>query len=572
NHPGAPNGNRVLIALASPLFLNLDPTSFLLFSFLPANQKQTKKSRKPCSPIKSQGKPISSALATGLGAYHSSRMPGRGLAAAEGGRMRDYSGGVTVPVAVICLIAASCGLIFGYDVGVTGGVTQMESFLKKFFPEVLRGVRSAKRDVYCKYDNQVLTAFTSSLYIASTLSSLMASHVTRKVGRQAIMLIGGALFLVGSIINAAAVHVAMLIIGRLLLGFGVGFTTQAAPLYLAGTSPARWRGAFTAAYYSFLCAGTVAANVVNYFTNPIPNWGWRVSLGAAAVPAMIIVIGALLVPDTPSSLVLRGKPEEARASLQRIRGADANVEAEFKDIVCAVKEARQHDEGTFKRLRSKGYRPYTVIMVAIPVFFDFTGFLVIFIFSTVLFRTVGFPSDKALLGSIIINMGGLFAVIVSAFVVDRYGRRFLFIAGGIIMLLCHVAVSWILAEHLGKEGAMARNYAEGVLALLFIYTFSFGMSWGPIKSVAQGIALSVTYILSFVQSQVFITLLCHLKYAIFLFYAAWLVAMTVFVAGFLPETKGVPLEAMRAVFARHWYWKRFVKDAPVAKQELQVIN
>lgn len=110
---------------------------------------------------------------------------------------------------------------------------------------------------------------------------------------------------------------------------------QAAPLYLAETSPARWRGFFTGAYHSFLCAGTVAASVVNYFTNPIPNWGWRVSLGAASVPAMIIVAGSLFVPDTPSSLMLRGKPEEARASLQRIRGKDADVEAEFKEIVSA---------------------------------------------------------------------------------------------------------------------------------------------------------------------------------------------------------------------------------------------
>lgn len=102
----------------------------------------------------------------------------------------------------------------------------MESFLERFFPEVLRGVRSAKRDAYCKYDNQLLTAFASSLYLASTLSSLAASRVTRRVGRQAVMLIGGVLFLVGSIINAAAVNVAMLIMGRLLLGSGVGFTTQ----------------------------------------------------------------------------------------------------------------------------------------------------------------------------------------------------------------------------------------------------------------------------------------------------------------------------------------------------------
>jgi MFS transporter, SP family, sugar:H+ symporter len=446
----------------------------------------------------------------------------------------------------------------------------MESFLTRFFPEVLPG--PGVRDAYCKYDNQMLTAFTSSLYIAGTLSSLVASRVTRRVGRQAIMLAGGVLFLLGSVINAAAANVATLIVGRLLLGFGVGFTTQAAPLYLAETSPARWRGAFTGAYHSFLCAGTVAANVVNYFTNPIPGWGWRVSLGAAAVPALIIVVGALFVPDSPSSLMLRGRPEEARASLQRIRGADSDVEAEFKEIAGAAEEARRHEDGALKRLRGRGYRPYAVIMVAIPAFFDFTGFIVIFIFAPVLFRTVGFSSGKALLGSVIINTVGLFAVVVSTFVVDRYGRRFLFMAGGVSMLLCQVAVSWILADHLGTT-TMASKYAEAVVALMCLYTFSLGMSWGPLKwvvwgeinpldvrSVAQAITLSVTFILSFVQSQVFLALLCHLKYAIFLFYAAWMVAMTVFVAGFLPETKGVPLEAMHIVFARHWYWKRYIKN------------
>jgi MFS transporter, SP family, sugar:H+ symporter len=211
-------------------------------------------------------------------------------------------------------------------------------------------------------------------------------------------------------------------------------------------------------------------------------------------------------------------------------------------------------------------------MVAIPAFFDFTGFIVIFIFAPVLFRTVGFSSGKALLGSVIINTVGLFAVVVSTFVVDRYGRRFLFMAGGVSMLLCQVAVSWILADHLGTT-TMASKYAEAVVALMCLYTFSLGMSWGPLKwvvwgeinpldvrSVAQAITLSVTFILSFVQSQVFLALLCHLKYAIFLFYAAWMVAMTVFVAGFLPETKGVPLEAMHIVFARHWYWKRYIKN------------
>lgn len=102
----------------------------------------------------------------------------------------------------------------------------MPSFLKRFFPSVLRKKEEAKRDEYCVYDSQVLTAFTSSLYIAGLVASIMAGRVTRTIGRQMTMILGGATFLGGSVINAAAVNVEMLILGRILLGLGVGFTNQ----------------------------------------------------------------------------------------------------------------------------------------------------------------------------------------------------------------------------------------------------------------------------------------------------------------------------------------------------------
>lgn len=506
-----------------------------------------------------------------------------GFAAAEGGHARDdYGGGVTVSVVVTCLMAASCGLIFGYDIGVSGGVTQMESFLAKFFPEVSSGTNDSKHNAYCKYNDQRLTAFTSSLYIAAMLSSLVASRVTRTVGRQAVMLMGGVLFLVGSAINAGAVNVAMLILGRMLLGFGVGFTTQAAPLYLAETSPARWRGAFTAAYSIFQVLGVLAATVTNYLTNRVAGWGWRVSLGLAAVPAAIVVLGALLVPDTPSSLVLRGDADGARASLQRLRGPGAETDAELKDIVRAVERARRDDEGAYGRLCAKGYGHYLVMVVAIPSFFDLTGVIVMAVFSPVLFRTVGFSSQKAIFGSVILSLVNLASSLLSSFVMDRAGRRFLFLAGGAAMMICQLAMSCILAGHLGKHNAvtMPRDYAVAVLVLMCLYTFSFGVSWGPLKwvvpseiypveirSAAQALTVSIALCLSFAQTQVFVSLLCAMKHAIFLFYAGWVLVMTAFIAAFLPETKGVPLEAMRAVWAGHWYWRRFVRDA---KQEVQV--
>jgi len=103
----------------------------------------------------------------------------------------------------------------------------MEAFLKEFFPSVYRKEKLDKStNQYCKFDSVTLTLFTSSLYLAALLASLVASIVTRKLGRKLSMLLGGLLFCTGAIINGFAKNVAMLIIGRILLGFGVGFANQ----------------------------------------------------------------------------------------------------------------------------------------------------------------------------------------------------------------------------------------------------------------------------------------------------------------------------------------------------------
>lgn len=103
----------------------------------------------------------------------------------------------------------------------------MDSFLKKFFPSVYRKKKaSMNTNQYCQYDSQTLTMFTSSLYLAALLASLVASTVTRKFGRRPSMLFGGILFCVGAIINGFAQAVWMLIVGRMLLGFGIGFANQ----------------------------------------------------------------------------------------------------------------------------------------------------------------------------------------------------------------------------------------------------------------------------------------------------------------------------------------------------------
>lgn len=103
----------------------------------------------------------------------------------------------------------------------------MDSFLKKFFPSVYRKEKADEStNQYCKFDSLTLTLFTSSLYLAALMSSIVASTVTRKLGRKLSMLLGGVLFCAGALINGFAQAVWMLIVGRILLGFGIGFANQ----------------------------------------------------------------------------------------------------------------------------------------------------------------------------------------------------------------------------------------------------------------------------------------------------------------------------------------------------------
>ncbi|CAL5330408.1 unnamed protein product [Camellia sinensis] len=119
------------------------------------------------------------------------------------------------------------GLIFGYDIGISGGVTSMAPFLDKFFPSVYRKEElDHSTNQYCKFNSQTLTMFTSSLYLAALFASFFASTMTKKLGCKFSMLMGNCIFCCSALLNAFAVHLAMLIIGRILLGVGVGFATQ----------------------------------------------------------------------------------------------------------------------------------------------------------------------------------------------------------------------------------------------------------------------------------------------------------------------------------------------------------
>ncbi|KAG6649059.1 hexose carrier protein HEX6-like [Carya illinoinensis] len=495
-----------------------------------------------------------------------------GLAIA--GEGRQYNGRITRFVVLSCMMAAMGGVLFGYDIGISGGVTSMESFLKKFFPEVYTRM---KKDInisnYCKYDSQLLTSFTSSLYVAGLVSTFFASWVTRALGRKPSILAGGAAFLAGAALGGAAFNFYMLILGRVLLGVGVGFANQAVPLYLSEMAPPKYRGAINNGFQFSIGIGALSANIINFGTEKIKaGWGWRISLAMAAVPASILTLGALFLPETPNSLIQRSSDHhKAKQMLQRVRGTN-DVQAELDDLVKASSISKTI-EHPFKKILERKYRPQLVMAISIPFFQQVTGINVIAFYAPILFRTIGLGESASLLSAVTTGIVGTVSTFISMLIVDKLGRRALFIIGGIQMFISQIMVGGIMAAQLGDQGGIGKGYAYLVLILIGVYVAGFGWSWGPlgwlvpseifpleIRSAGQSITVAVSFIFTFVVAQTFLAMLCHFKAGIFFFFGVWVVVMTAFVYFLLPETKNMPIEQMDRVWREHWFWRRIVGE------------
>ncbi|XP_052199441.1 sugar carrier protein A-like [Diospyros lotus] len=484
-------------------------------------------------------------------------------------RAEKYQGRVTLYVIVACIVAAVGGSIFGYDIGISGGVTQMDEFLRRFFLTVYKNKKRAHENNYCKYNNQGLAAFTSSLYLAGLVASLVASPITRKYGRRMSIVCGGISFFVGAALNASAVNLAMLLLGRIMLGIGIGFGNQAVPLYLSEMAPAHLRGALNMMFQLATTLGIFTANMINYGTDKLPPWGWRLSLGLAAAPALLMTVGGMLLPETPNSLIEQGLMEKGRAVLERIRGTK-NVDAEFEDMMDASQYANSI-EHPFRNILERRNRPQLVMAIFMPTFQILTGINSILFYAPVLFQSMGFEGNAPLYSSAV--TGGVLALstLVSIATVDKWGRRALLIAGGIQMVICQVIVAIVLGLKFGNHEKLSKEFSILVVAVICLFVAAFGWSWGPLgwtvpseifpletRSAGQSITVAVNLLFTFIIAQSFLFLLCAFKFGIFLFFSGWITVMTIFVYVFLPETKGIPIEEMILLWQKHWFWKRIV--------------
>lgn len=358
------------------------------------------------------------------------------------------------------------------------------------------------------------------------------------------------------------------------------------PLYLAEMAPMKIRGTLNISFQMMITVGIFVAHLVNYGTSNINgDLGWRLSLGLAAVPAIIVTVGAFFLPNTPNSMIERNQTDKARTMLREIRGTD-DIDLEYEDLVAASKQS-QAIKDPFKTLLGRKYRPQLVMSIVIPSLQQLTGINVVMFYAPVLFKTIGFGTQASLMSAVITGFVNLASTFISVLTVDRFGRRILFLEGGVQMTIAQIIVGTLIGWKFGTTGMgyIPKTYAIFIVIFICIFVAAFAWSWGPlgwlvpseiypleVRSAAQSITVSANMFWTYVIAQIFPPMLCSFKFGLFYFFAAWEVIMTVFVYWFLPETKGIPIEEMQTVWKSHWFWAKYVNDDNVDSGHVEISN
>lgn len=260
-----------------------------------------------------------------------------------------------------------------------------------------------------------------------------------------------------------------------------------------------------------------------------------------------------------------------KALLHKMRGFEA-VDQELDDIISAnTIAAKAGKNGMHMILSQRQYRPQLAMAILIPSFAQLTGISAVGFYGPVLIRSIGVGESASLMSTIFLVVVSSASTFISMFTVDRFGRRTLFLVGGIQMIVCEVLIGAIMVAKLGDEGGISKAYAIIIILLMGLYAVGFGLSWGPlgwlvpseifpleIRSAGQSITVASCFVFTICISQLFLAMLCHMKAYLFFFFAGWIVVMTAFVYFLLPETKGLPIEQIGKVWGKHWFWKKVV--------------
>lgn len=436
----------------------------------------------------------------------------------------------------VALIATLGGLLFGYDTGVINGALLPMS-------EEL-GLTTSTEGVV-----------TSTLLIGAAVGAATMGRLSDGWGRRKTILLLAIMFFVGALLCVIAPGLTVLLLGRVLLGLGVGGASTVVPVFLAELAPFEIRGSLSGRNELMIVVGQLAAFVVNALIGNIfghLDGVWRIMLAIAAIPAVFLFIGMLRVPESPRWLMSKGRYDEALEVLKTVRSED-RAEAEVAEIRLLIKEEHKaHATGISSVLKNKWLLRILLVGIALAVFQQLTGINSIMYYGQIVLIDSGFERNAALIANIAPGIIAVIGAFIALWMMEKINRRTTIITGYVLTATCHFLIG--IASMTIPEDSAIRPYVILVLVVAFVgsmQTFLNVATWVLLsemfplhmRAVGMGISVFCLWIANAALAAVFPSLIegIGMTGSFFGFGVVNVIAVLV-MWRFLPETRGISLE------------------------------
>lgn len=449
------------------------------------------------------------------------------------------------------------GISFGYDQGVISNVLVMKDFLTRW--------------PIGPWEKGLMTAV---LELGALLGAIMCGILADKYCRRHSIFFASIIFCIGSGLQCGAQSLNDLIIGRAIGGFGVGALSMLSPLYMAEISPPELRGSLMALEQLAIVLGVVFGFWTGFLTRHIAgSASWRIPLALQFIPGISLCLGCFVLPPSPRLLVLRGRIDDARKTLARLRlrtpdeaKEDPLIQLELLEMQINVALVRQKSKDGLSReswttLFGREYVRRTLIGIMIMFFQQWSGINALLYYGPTLVESIGMRGDTVtLLVSGGIGIVQFLAVFPAIIFLDRWGRKPLLKGGSAIMAMSHFIIAILI--HLFQDDWGSNTIAAWVAVFCtYIFTAAYGMSFGPIGWVlpsevfplsmrSKGVSLSTAsnWINNFLIGLITPPLMEMSSAATFMIFACACFGAYLWSSYVVPETAGVSLEEMDAVF------------------------
>ncbi|MFL5887916.1 MAG: sugar porter family MFS transporter, partial [Solirubrobacteraceae bacterium] len=359
----------------------------------------------------------------------------------------------------IFFFGALGGLLFGYDTGVISGAIL---FIKDDF-----GLSPFMQG-----------AVVAVLLLGAMVGAALAGPLSHRMGRRRLIIIAAVTFTVGALVAAAAPSAGVLIAARFVLGLAVGCAALVVPVYLSEIAPTEIRGAVASMNQMMIVIGILVAFIVNAIL--ASSGDWRLMLGLAAVPSLVLLLGMFFVPETPRYLVQQGDEASAREVLEEVQPDDAPHAEQPEQKIREIREVDEKEqEGGWAILKARWVRPALIVAVGLAVFQQLVGINTIIYYAPTTLTQVGFGKTAAIYANLIIGVVNVGMTVIAIKLIDRAGRKPLLIAGiaGMVtsLLVLGISLSVLATPHHPSDPA-----AIFTIVCLGTFIASFAATWGPV--------------------------------------------------------------------------------------------